>query len=432
MRIREYEIIKGPFSGTYGKVSIGKHTTLGIKRAIKELHSHVKPELIREEARKQELVKSPYVVQIHDFFDDPPAILMEYCPTGLDQYLRDNFRQLGGRIPYDEARKLLHGILQGLNDAHKAGLVHGDIKPANVRFGTGETEGELGLPKLADFGAARNLREAGLLIKGSTNWMAPELIAGGEATQESDYFSFGILAYLVLTARHPYFANDPSCLLSEDNNIASPTFTVEPLNKVRNDVPLAVCDLIMELLSRNASARMRAEQDLKAALAQPMEAETILPSAMTTAAPTTTAALTVEPTLEETKMLDEAYERARQSFFSFFRPKDAVDIINATMEQIRWERFVGAKVTRLADCWSLRAFINNSASRFPDAVTAATNGLQVDNNHVNSLHSRGYAYIQQGDYPAAKRDLDRALELAETPTKRQQISSLLDTLKSRT
>jgi serine/threonine-protein kinase len=223
-RIRDYEIVEGPFNGTYGSVKVGSHSVLGTRRAIKQLHAHVKPDMIREEALKQANVKSPYVVQIYDFFEGENAIVMEYCPVGLDRYLCNRLRQVNGKLPYEEAREVLYGILQGLNDAHAAGVIHGDIKPANVRFGAGETKDDLGLPKLSDFGAARRVREDVPGIRGSTNWMAPEVIEGGTPTEASDYFSFGILAYLMLSGQHPFFANDPSCLISEEDNITDGTF----------------------------------------------------------------------------------------------------------------------------------------------------------------------------------------------------------------
>lgn len=423
-QIREYRIIKGPFNGTYGTVSVGEHTTLGTKGAIKQLHSHVKTDLIRDEALKlKEVVKSPYVVQIHDFWNDPPAIVMEFCPIGLDQFLRDRFRDQDPQIGYDEARELLHDILQGLNDAHKQGLVHGDIKPANVRFGVGKTEDDLGVPKLADFGAARHIRGDAATIKGSTNWMAPELVEGGEATTASDYFSFGVLAYLVLTRRHPYFASHPSCLWSEEDNITSPTFRPQPLSAVRSDVPQPVCDLIMELLSRDPDARIRAEQSLKAALSQPVEPE---------APPPPTLPVPSELTAQERDALEQAYDNARRYFFVYYEPVNAVAVIDLAMHKAQWERFIGKKVPRIADCWSLRAYINNSGGYFDDAIDAATKGLRVDGDHVSSLHARGYAYIQPGQYAEAENDLRRALQHAATPTKRRQTSGLLDTLKVRT
>jgi tetratricopeptide (TPR) repeat protein len=422
-KIREYEIISGPYSGTYGSVSIGRHTTLEVTRAIKQLHDHVRSEVIKQEALKQRDVRSPYVAQIYDFFENENAILMEFCPTGLDEYLRNALKRTPAGLPFDEARDLLHGILQGLNDAHAAGVVHGDIKPANVRFGAGKTEGELGLPKLSDFGAARRLREDIPGIRGSTNWMAPELIGGEQAIKECDYFSFGILAYLALTGRHPYFADDPTCLTSEEDNIKDPMFRPTSLVSLRSDIPVRVGELIMDLLSRDPAVRARAEQDLKAALSTPPEP--------TEEKPAVSAAPALHPTEEETLRIRAAYEQARRAFFVDFRPYEAVSVVDDFLADLGWERFKGTRVAGIADCWSLRAFINNSGGRFDEAVAAATQGLDVDPDHVNSLHACGYAYIQLGEYDQAKVDLERALLLTPDPVKRRQISRLLDTLRAR-
>lgn len=419
--IREYKIIGGPFNGNYGAVLIGLHAHLGSKRAIKRLHPYVLPKIIREEALKQQAVKSPYIIQIYDFFKKENVIVMEYCPKGLDEFLKERFPQVKGQLPYEEAREILHGILQGLNDAHRADVVHGDIKPANVRFGVGKNEDELGLPKLGDFGAARRLREDSLVPRGSTNWMAPEVIDGGEATKASDYFSFGILAYLILSGRHPFFANDPSCLITEEETITSSTYRPYPLASLRPDIPVRVAEHVMELLSKDPENRVKAEHALKAELSEPLKR---------TEGPPLPPQFS-RPTSEENAQIEEAYNNARELFFGYYRPKEAVEALDTFLRDFQWERFKGHCVGSLADCWSLRAYINNSGGFFPEALTAATNGLEVDENHVNSLHARGYAHIQLSQYGDAKSDLLRALQLTTDSLKRRQISQLFDTLRVR-
>ncbi len=421
-RIREYRIMAGPLNGNYGAVYIGRNPGLDRTNAIKLLHPHMRPKLIRDEAQKQMQVRSPYVVQIVDLWERPPAILMEYCPIGLGEHLVDRFRQTKGLLPFPEASELLLGILQGLNDAHKAGIVHGDIKPANIRFG------EDTLPKLGDFGAARRLRESGPAIPGSTNWMAPELLLGERATKASDYFSFGILAYLVLSGRHPFYTDDPSCLTSEEDNIGSTTFKPKPLSSIRQDIP-RVADLVMALLSRDPQERESAETSLKAALAAPPEPELEIAPPARPAEPISPEA--PPPTPEELLELESQYDLARQLFFVHFRPMDAENALNVFLSNFRWERFQGLRVPKLADAWSLRAFINNSAGLFARAIEAATNGLKVDTDHINALHARGYAYIQTGEYEKAKEDLESAMKLSQEPGKREQIGKLLKTLRIR-
>jgi hypothetical protein len=73
--IREYKIVAGPFSGTYGEVRVGEHALLHNKRAFKKLHLHVQPEVIKQEALKQMSVRSPYVAQIYDYYDEQGGII---------------------------------------------------------------------------------------------------------------------------------------------------------------------------------------------------------------------------------------------------------------------------------------------------------------------------------------------------------------------
>lgn len=425
-KIREYAVIGGPFSGTYGSVWIGRHETLDWKRAFKQLHGHVLPGVIKEEAQKLKAVKSPYVVQIHDFFNETgwgDLLVMEFCPVGLDQHLVQRFGQTDGHLPFDEARKLLDGILRGLIDAHNASIVHGDIKPANVRFGVGATEDQLGAPKLSDFGAARSLRETTATIKGSTNWMAPELLRGEDASKATDYFSFGVLAYLLLSGRHPFFANDPSCLTSEENNIANLSFVPVDLGSLRKDISPKIASLVMDLLSRDAEARVRSVEALTAALSEAWEPIPETPSRPQTAA--------IIPTEEESALLRTTYQQARLYFFVQFRPREAVDLLDEFLENFDWRRFEKQGLQPLANCWSLKGFIKNSSGRYDDAIEAATNGLAVDEFDVNSLHVRGFAQIQLGRNQEAKDDLERALAITTDSRKRAQLRELLFTIRDR-
>jgi serine/threonine protein kinase len=428
-KIREYEIIAGPFSGSYGSVWIGRHGVLKWARALKHLHSHVQQDVIKQEATKLMQVKSPHVVQVYDFFTAEPLgdfLVMEYCPVGLDQHLRQRFAQTGGKLPYNEAREILEGVLRGLNDAHSADIVHGDIKPANVRFGVGATDQQLGLPKLSDFGAARHLRQAEPGIRGSTNWMAPELLAGTDATRLSDYFSYGILAYLVLSGRHPFFADDVSCLTSEEDNIANASFLPQALTSLRSDINPIVGEHVMVLLSRDPDLRQKSAQTLIAALAQPWSPPSPTPPAVQ-APPSPIPGLTPEQLSE----LNAQYEHAKYSFFVAFDPRQAVDTLDSLLLEADWKQFVGKKIVVIADSWSLMGYIKNSWLLYDEAIEAATNGLTVHPDHVSALHVRGYALVHQSRYDEAKKDLERALAISTDPSKQRQISQLLHTIRAR-
>lgn len=119
-------------------------------------------------------------------------------------------------------------------------------------------------------------------------------------------------------------------------------------------------------------------------------------------------------------------------FFVNYDPITAVDLLDSLMERIQWQQFKATKVEAVPDCWSLRAFINNSAGFYFQAIDSATNGLEVFADHMNSLFARGYAYAQIGEYYSAVTDLERALKLAkDMPRKEEQIQRLLDSVKRR-
>jgi len=415
---REYEIISGPSSGTYGEVFVCQHTTLGVKRAVKRLHGFVRPEVIRDEALKQKDVASPYVMQLYDYFESENALLLEYCPIGLDEFLRDRLSQTKGRIPYREAQELLYGILQGLNDAHNAGVIHGDVKPGNIRFGEDE------LPKLGDFGAAARIQEETGLLRGSSSWMAPEVLRGQGATREADYFSFGLIAYLVLGGRHPFYADDATCLCREDDNICSSTYQPPHISDIRADVPPMVADLIMELLSRAPGDRERAEVSLKAALAPGPDAASAAPEQSSPSQDTKTD-LDVEGGLQC------SYNEARRLFFVEYRPIHALQIISNSLKDLNLAENAGSRSEVLADLCSLAGFIENSRGQFSEAMEHASDGLNIHPEHVASLHTRGYALLQLRRLADAKVDLERALELAVSPRRREQIRKLLLTVRSR-
>jgi serine/threonine protein kinase len=416
-RIRDYQIVGGPFSGSYGTVVIGKHIFLGTLVAIKRLHDHVRPQVIKDEALKQRQVKSPYVVSIHDFFVEERAIVMEYCPIGLRDLLKERLGKTKGKIPVGEAFWLLAQILQGLSDAHVAGVIHGDIKPDNVRIGVDSHA------KLSDFGAARRLREKRVVIPGSTNWMAPEVLAGQTATRESDHFSFGILSYLALTGRHPFHKEDPSCLTCPEDNIRSPDFRVQHPGTFRDDVPEGITDLVMSLLAREPGDRTAASGRLRAALnwhARLVELEAAA------AVPIQSAG---SPTQSEE--LVRAVRKARGLLSSSGEAQQAWRILESAQSSIDRSELDEHGRAVLADSLVLQAHILNGWSKFPDSAAKAGEALVLFPRHVGAFFERGYARLQLDQLSDSEADLSTAKSLCRDSGSRDAIDRLLGALSAR-
>lgn len=411
-----------PRRGNYGEVWIYQHEELAAQlRAVKVPYPYLTSEPVIAEVEKQMSVKSLYVVQIYDCrpFDGVWSIVMEYCPHSLEEYLREKWKEFPDRkIPYDEVSRILAGILRGINDAHNAKLIHGDLKTANILMDGGWT------PKIADFGAARHLEKKYPFVHGSTDWMAPELQNGGRTTKASDYFSFGLLAYLILTGRHPYFCDDPSCLSSEAHKIKDAKFRPRRLRELRADVPPEVAKQIMRLLSRTKRPRVEAAGTLRHVLSRVALPEPAKPRVIRRRQPG-------KLTGQQSGELKRIYQKAQRQFFNDFHSDSAVDTLTEFLEALDWQRFERSKIASLADCWSFAAYVRNSEGRYREAVAAATNGLRIDRNHVNSHQVRGYALAQLGKDDDAQKHLRKALSLTKDEKKQTQITRLLLAIEQR-
>jgi len=426
---RDYDFKGGPYRGNYGEVTIweSKHLS-GMKIAVKVPFEYLDPDVVIAEARKQyKLRNSIRVVRILGFGKQRKLryIIMEYCPSSLEAMLKGVFSK-ANHLSYQEVARIVGQICEGIKFAHnihdpEGPFVHGDIKPGNILF---DENNEV---KLSDFGATRSLSKSYPSLHGSPNWMAPEVLGGGEPTRESDYFSLGLVAYTMLTGRHPFFHEHPSCLWTEEDNIGDKWFAPKPIRS--RDMPEDVANAIMALLSRNPSDRPKAFEALSIAVSEYSIAKIpITPSEEKYTVPLAQVSLTPL----EKEMLDRTYEQARHDYFIAIDREHAASILESFLREIRWERFKGSNIAPLADCWSFRAFMSSSDPRFyNDAIESATNGLEIYPDHVNSLHARGYVYAQLGLDEEAKIDLKKALERATDPTKQKQIGNLLKAIENR-
>ena len=196
--------------GAFGVVYLARDTLLGRAVALKEMR-------VREEADARErdralrearlvgALQSPHIVTLHRVLPHPQGgwlFEMEYLDEGS---LRD---ELAGDAPLatSRVRTVLRAILHGLRDAHENGVVHGDIKPANILRGSG------GTIKLADFGLARLATGFGdesvtAAVVGTPQYMSPEVAMGEPPTAASDLWSTGVVLYRMLEGRYPFPAS---------------------------------------------------------------------------------------------------------------------------------------------------------------------------------------------------------------------------------
>ncbi|MCU1436702.1 MAG: protein kinase [Pseudarthrobacter sp.] len=185
-------------------------TDLRLERdvALKVLHPHLATDetfldRLGREAKAAAKLSHPHVVGVLDQGNDglTAYLVMEYIKGHT---LRDVIRSKGA-LPPRLALALIDPVVEGLGEAHAAGLIHRDVKPENVLIA------DNGRIKIGDFGLARAVTTStstGTLI-GTIGYLSPELVLGKPADARSDIYSVGIMLYEMLTGRQPYDGEVP-------------------------------------------------------------------------------------------------------------------------------------------------------------------------------------------------------------------------------
>src|SRR5580704_7204772 len=154
----------------------------------------------RHEAQAIAQMRHPNIVNVYDFgeHDGVPYMIIEYVPGGSLANKLSN-----GPLDTPTALKYLRGIAAGLDHAHGLGIVHRDVKPANVLLEKDDT------PVLADFGLAKLLQGSSLksmtgVTTGTPAYMAPEQVMGRQVGPAADRYSLATIAYEMLTGAIPF------------------------------------------------------------------------------------------------------------------------------------------------------------------------------------------------------------------------------------
>jgi serine/threonine-protein kinase len=191
---------------------------------------------------------------VHDFgfADDLLYIVMEYLPgKDLKQLIRER-----GRFTVEAAIPLMTQACAGVGYAHRAGLVHCDVKPHNMLV---SKDGRL---KVTDFGIARALAtisigERANVVWGSPLYFAPEQAAGEAPSPASDVYSLGVVMYELLSGTPPFTASTPD-ELARLHIFAVPI----PIREYIPEIPSALEEIIMKVLSKEPAARYRTADQL--------------------------------------------------------------------------------------------------------------------------------------------------------------------------
>jgi tRNA A-37 threonylcarbamoyl transferase component Bud32 len=240
-------------SGGMGRVWLARDEVLDRDVAVKEFvppewmtveeQNRLRDRTLRE-ARSAGRLNHPHVVRVFDVVheDDQPWIIMEYVPSrSLYQVITDD-----GPYSPGAAARIGLSVLDALTAAHRAGVLHRDVKPHNVLIGTD------GRVVLTDFGLATFVDDGSVtgpgLVVGSPQYVSPERARDGASTVESDLWSFGATLYAAVEGRSPYARENAMATL-----MALATEEPDPTERAGLLEPV-----LMGLLRQDPAARLTA------------------------------------------------------------------------------------------------------------------------------------------------------------------------------
>ena len=257
---RRYRLDRRLAQGGMGEVWKGYDIQLGRPVAIKALRgdqtndSEAKLRRLRAEAHNSANLAHPNIAALFEYYehDGIGFLIMEYVPS---KSLADLYRERGP-IPAIELLPILIQTARGLFVAHSHGVIHRDVKPANIMVS------ESGEVKITDFGVSYSTNQEQItqdgMVVGTAQYISPEQAQGKHATAQSDIYSLGVVAYEGIAGHRPFtgasaveiaaaHVNDPVPPLPDDTDPRLAAYVMRMLAKDPGERPLSALDVAQSL-----------------------------------------------------------------------------------------------------------------------------------------------------------------------------------------
>ncbi|MBN1219394.1 MAG: protein kinase [Anaerolineae bacterium] len=257
-----YQLVKKIGEGGLAEVYQAQDMSLGRMVAVKVL----RPQYTRDpnflvnfhrEAQNAARLSDSYIVAVYDFGQDKgrPYIVMEWV-AGSD--LRTMIDEQGP-LAIDQAVTFAIQVCSAVGAAHRAGIVHGDLKPGNILITPGSQA------KVTDFGLARALGESameeGEVVWGTPAYFAPEQASGDRVLPATDVYATGIILYEMLTGRVPFVGVD-------DQDVARKQLYEAhiPVDRLKPEIPEPLARIVDAAMAKNPNERFLTADHLREAL----------------------------------------------------------------------------------------------------------------------------------------------------------------------
>lgn len=258
----KYQILERLGRGGMATVYRAYQTGMDRVVAVKVMHPQYTDdpsfiERFKREARAVGALRHPNIVQVIDFDvqDGEYYMVMEYVET---ESLKDRLQKRGA-LPVREALSIARKLADALAYAHAHGMLHRDVKPANVLMS------KSGEPILTDFGIAKLMDSTGLTASGAAvgtpAYMSPEAGRGEPVDERTDVYSLGVMLYEMLSGELPFDADTPYAVILKHINEPPP-----PLRPRVPYLPESVERIVIKALAKDRAQRYQSAAELRDAL----------------------------------------------------------------------------------------------------------------------------------------------------------------------
>ncbi len=260
--VQNYKIVSLLGEGGMGRVYRATDTLLGRTVAIKSLNAALTmdPSFLERfvnEAKTLARLSHPNIAMLYNYLQngDDYYMVMEYVEgESLDQLLKKQHT-----LPYQLVVPVICHALEGIEHAHKKGILHRDIKPANIMLTQDYAV------KLMDFGIAKvsdaaKLTQASRVI-GTIEFLAPELIEGKDPSVASDIYAIGVTMYELLMGNLPFSGKSDYRLMEDIVKIKPPV-----MQKINVEIPKKLSDIVFKALEKKSEKRFSGAREFLTAL----------------------------------------------------------------------------------------------------------------------------------------------------------------------
>ena len=415
--LAHYEIVEWLGAGGMGEVFKARDVALGRSAALKRLPARFTPDLRRRlllEAESSAKLQHPAIATFYETgeWEGEAFIAMEFV---AGETLRTRLN--AGAVPSDEALRIARCLLEALEHAHAAGIIHCDIKPENIMI-TGP-----GTAKLLDFGLARQLfapgatptaRAAGAALRGfdtrvagTLGYMAPEQLLGHTLDVRTDVFQVGLVLYEMLTGRRAMVASSPVALLAA---VLHEDLNVDALRSC--GIPTDLCNVIHRATARDSTRRHPTAAALLRELDEVLQdgVSTALPQTIATAA-AVGSGVSSDAARSSSLEAQQSYARARHllNHLSKGSVEQAIELLEraAAIDA----EFVPA-LAGLAWAYGFRSIATTDPADLERAYAYAERALERDPRNADAHMWRAYVLLRRAQYEDAADAARRSAQFA--------------------